>query len=76
MSVLFIFAVVRGALIGWLYIPSFIVRLPGFVKLIIFLFIILYSLFWLKNKVTELKINLFNNKGAGLAFLGFYSSLW
>jgi len=34
--VLFIFAVVRGALIGWLYIPSFIVRLPGFVKLIIF----------------------------------------
>jgi len=56
--------------------PSFIVRLPGFIKLIIFLFVLLYPLFWLKSMALGLKIDLFSKGYLRLAFLGFYSSLW
>jgi len=56
--------------------PSFIVRLPGFIKLIVFLFVLLYSLFWLKSMALGLKIDLFSKGCLRLVFLGFFSSLW
>jgi hypothetical protein len=79
MSVLFVFAVVRGAIIGWFFLPGIIINLPFFVKIIIFLFIISFTFNRVAQTMMGELVKIF--KLFFVYYLAncralFYSSLW
>jgi len=74
--VLFLLAVIRGALMGWIFVPSFIISLPKLAKLIIFAFIIIYVSYWVMVGSVGISAEVFNKVLFKISVLGFLASLW
>nr|QIT06464.1 NADH dehydrogenase subunit 5 [Mesaphorura yosii] len=76
MGVLFIFAVVSGALMGWFFMPNFLINLPYYLKMMIFGFTLWYIFSLLSFMKIVNSVKSLNQGRYILSFKFYFSSFW